>query len=114
MPARGRRHIAQALHEPVPNPPSPGAPTGSVKIGVDGSIEAFVPARRTLAWQTTDAAGVPIVRERVWVTFQSGEVRVCASCHSANEQDQAGRGTPQNEPQALRQLLQHWKANVPR
>ena len=110
--ARGRRNIAQALHAPVPNPPNPGAPAGSVKIGSDGSTAAFVPARRALGWQTTDAGGVPIVRERVWVSFQPGEVRVCASCHGANDKDQAGRGTPQNEPEALRSLLAHWKTTA--
>jgi len=29
----------------------------------------------------TDGAGTPVVRERYWLTFQPGEVRVCAACH---------------------------------
>lgn len=107
----GRRNIAQPLHEPnVPNSPNAAGPAGSVKIGLDGSTAAFVPARRALTWQTTDAAGVPIVRERMWLTFQPGEVRVCASCHGANSKDQAGRLVINNEPEALRQLLNAWKA----
>jgi mono/diheme cytochrome c family protein len=48
------------------------------------------------------------VRERIWITFQPGEVRVCASCHGINEADQAGRTAPQNKPEALRTLLRYW------
>ena len=107
--ASGRRPIAQAMHDPkVINPPTTG-PAGSVKISPDGSTAAFVPARRALAWQTTDAAGNAVVRERVWVTFQPGEVRVCASCHGVNSTDQAGAAAPTNKPEALRALVQYWK-----
>lgn len=107
----GRRPIAQAMHEPkAANPPNPGGPAGSVKIAADGSTAAFVPARRALAWQTTDAAGNAVVRERVWVTFQPGEVRVCASCHGVNTADQAGAPAPTNKPEALRELVRAWKS----
>ena len=58
----------------------------------------------------TDNAGVPVVRERLWVTFQPGEIRVCASCHGLNNVDQAGGAAPTNSPEALYQLLQAWKA----
>jgi Hydrazine synthase alpha subunit middle domain/FG-GAP-like repeat len=106
----GRRSIAQPLHEPkATNPANPGGPAGSVKIAADGSTAAFVPARRALAWQTTDAAGNAVVRERVWVTFQPGEVRVCASCHGVNTKDQSGAPPPVNKPEALRDLLRFWK-----
>ena len=109
---QGRRVIAQPLHASnVPNLPNPGGPAGSVKIAADGSSAAFVPARRALAWQSTDPAGEPIVRERVWVTFQPGEVRVCASCHGVNTKNQANQDTPQNKPEALRELLIAWKAS---
>ncbi len=110
----GRRVIAQPMHGPntalVPNP---GGPPSSVKIAADGSSAAFVPARRALAWQSTDAAGNPVVRERVWVTMQPGEVRVCASCHGANTQNQAGLPSPTNKPEALRDLLRAWKLLPP-
>jgi fibrillarin-like rRNA methylase len=106
----GRRSIAQTLHEPkAKNPANPGGPAGSVKIAADGSTAAFVPARRALAWQTTDAAGNPVVRERLWITFQPGEVRVCASCHGVNKKDQSGAPPPVNKPEALRDLLRFWK-----
>ncbi|MCY7388382.1 MAG: hypothetical protein LH481_10010 [Burkholderiales bacterium] len=106
----GRRLIAQPLHDAAgKNPANPGGPAGSVKIAADGSTAAYVPARRALAWQTTDAAGNPVVRERVWITAQAGEVRVCASCHGANTKDQAGQNTPTNKPEALRELLRAWK-----
>jgi mono/diheme cytochrome c family protein len=90
------------------NVPNTSGPAGSVKIAADGSTAAFVPARRALTWQTTDVAGNPVVRERVWITFQPGEVRVCASCHGVNGADQAGRTPPQNKPEALRTLLRYW------
>ena len=107
----GRRPIAQVMHDPkVKNPPNPGGPVGSVKIAADGSTAAFVPARRALAWQTTDASGNAVVRERVWVTFQPGEVRVCASCHGVNSVDQAGKLPPGNKPAALAELLRYWKS----
>jgi hypothetical protein len=110
----GRRVIPQTLHGVSGNPANPGGPAGSVKIFPDGSTAAFVPARRALAWQTTDANGEAVVRERVWVTFQPGEVRVCASCHGANQRDQVNATTPVNKPEALRTLLQAWKAtNAP-
>jgi hypothetical protein len=86
-----------------------GSPDGSVKIFSDGSSAAFVPANRAMAWQTTDAKGEPIVRERVWVTFQAGETRTCSGCHGANSKDQMDRAAPSNQPEALRDLLKHWK-----
>ncbi|MEO8281241.1 MAG: hypothetical protein ABI564_16190 [Ideonella sp.] len=107
----GRRPIAQPMHDaPGRNPANPGGPAGSVSIAADGSTAAFVPARRALAWQTTDGNGEAIVRERVWVSFQPGEVRVCASCHGLNSRNQADAPTPTNKPQALRDLLNYWKS----
>jgi hypothetical protein len=110
-PKEGRRPIAQPMHDPkVRNPANVGGPAGSVKIAADGSTAAFVPSRRALAWQTTDAAGNAVVRERVWITVQPGEVRVCASCHGVNSQNQAGLPPPTNPPEALRDLLRFWKS----
>ncbi len=108
--ANGRRVLAQPLHEPAAdNPPAPGAPPGSVTLGLDGSLAALVPARRAMSWQLNDPAGEMVVNERYWISFQPGEVRVCASCHGSNEVDQAGQPPPTNVPQALRTLLQHLK-----
>lgn len=111
----GRRVIAQPLAADAnaANPPNPGGPAGSVRIAPDGSTAAFVPARRALTWQATDPAGEAVVRERNWITFQAGEMRVCASCHGVNTRDQAGRLAPQNKPEALRALLAWWK-NLPK
>ncbi len=112
-PDEGRRILAQPLHDPrVDNPPDPSGPAGSVAVGLDGSVAAFVPTRRALTWQLTDPAGQGMVRERYWLTFQPGEIRVCASCHGLNSQDQAGQPVPTNPPEALRTLLQYWKANA--
>jgi cytochrome c553 len=104
----GRRVIAHPL-APGANPSAGSGPPGSVRIAADGSTAAFVPARRALTWQTTDGNGAAIVRERNWVTFQAGEVRVCAACHGVNTRSQAGLPPPQNKPQALRDLLAWWK-----
>jgi hypothetical protein len=104
----GRRVLARPLHEGG-NPLNPGGPAGSVRIAPDGSTAALVPAGRALSWQTTDPQGVPVVRERNWISFQAGEMRVCASCHGVNKRDQAGRFAPLNQPEALRLFLKWWK-----
>ncbi len=110
--AQGRRVIAKSLHDPsVDNPPNPGGPPGSVAIAPDGSIAALVPARRALSWQTVDANGAPVVRERYWITFQPGEIRTCTSCHGLSTADQIDRPPPTNAPQALNLLLQHLKSD---
>ncbi|CAM2064749.1 HZS-alpha domain-containing protein [Sulfidibacter corallicola] len=110
-PRAGRRVLAQPMHDTSDaNPANASGPAGSVVLGSDGSMAAFVPARRAMSWQLTDDGGVPVVRERYWVTFQPGEVRVCASCHGVNTTDQAGNPPPENEPLALRDLLDHWKS----
>ncbi len=108
IPEEGRRVLAQEMHAPnVTNPPTTG-PAGSVVLAPDGSMAAFVPAQRALTWQLTDSAGVGVVRERYWLTFQPGEIRVCTSCHGLNELDQAGSTFPTNPPEALRSLLEWW------
>jgi hypothetical protein len=105
----GRRPIAQPVGSTQgKNPANAGGPAGSVKIAPDGSTAAFVPAQRALTWQVTDTGGNAVVRERVWITFQPGEVRVCASCHGLNKADQAGNPPPLNKPEALRSLVRYW------
>jgi hypothetical protein len=108
----GRRVLAEPLHDPTTlqyQPANPSGPAGSVALGNDGSMAAFVPARRAVTWQLTDSIGTPVVRERFWLTMQPGEIRVCASCHGVNQTDQSGQGVPTNTPQALTALLQSWK-----
>jgi len=113
QPRDGRRVLARTMHDPaVKNPPNTG-PAGSVVVARDGSVAAFVPANRAMTWQTTDPTGTPVVRERYWLTFQAGEVRVCAACHGVNTRDQLGSGHPQNSPEALRALLKFWKSEQP-
>lgn len=110
----GRRVLAQPMHgtATTANPPAEAGPSGSVQLGADGSMAAFVPARRAVTWQLTAPNGEGVVRERYWLTFQPGEIRTCASCHGVNQRDQAGQSEPLNEPEALRVLLQHWKATT--
>lgn len=111
-PRPGRRVLAQVVHDPAAlaaNPPNPGGPPGSAPVALDGSVALFVPAHRALSWQTTNATGTPVVRERYWISFQPGELRACDGCHGVNSLNQAGEAPAANTPQALRQLLQHWK-----
>jgi hypothetical protein len=112
-PLPGRRVLAQQMHDPLTDNVAPGAtaPTGSVRIALDGSVAALVPARRAMSWQTTTPSGEAVVRERYWLTFQPGEIRTCANCHGVNRTDQIGRPAASNPPEALRELLRHWKSN---
>ena len=110
IPRRGRRVLARHLDlglEEDPNPAN-GGPPGSARIAEDGSVAAFVPARRAISWQTTSGDGEPVVRERYWLTAQAGEIRVCSSCHGVNSRDQVGEAPSTQSPEALRQLLRHW------
>jgi hypothetical protein len=112
-PRPGRRLLAQPMHDATAllfNSSQAATLPGSVKVASDGSMAAFVPTNRALSWQLTDGAGVPVVRERLWVTMQPGEIRVCASCHGLNNTSQVGGGEPTNTPQALIDLLLAWKA----
>ena len=112
QPGQGRRVLAQPMHDGHGfNPVNSDGQSGSVKLGQDGSMAALVPARRALSWQMTDAAGTSVVRERVWLSFSPGEVRVCASCHGVNTTDQFGSAEPTNKPEALVDLLKHWSGN---
>lgn len=109
----GRRVLAQPLHSATENPFFDGGPDGSIKIGSDGSMAAFVPARRAMTWHLTDQSGASVVKERYWLTFQPGEIRLCGSCHGVNHLDQAGNNPPTNSPQALDALLRHWSGLPP-
>lgn len=85
-------------------------PESSIAIREDGSVAAFVPATRAITWQTVSPEGEGIVRERQWVTFAPGEIRTCEGCHGINDKSHTGSIAPQNKPEALRDLLNHWKA----
>jgi hypothetical protein len=108
----GRRVLANYMHgeAALNNPNINTAPVSSVQLGADGSMAAFVPARRAMTWQLTDPNGIAVVRERYWITFQPGEIRSRTSCHGINQKDQAGNAAPINPPEALRVLLRDWKA----
>lgn len=113
-PRAGRRVLAQVMHDKPTmhaNPANPGGPAGSTLIASDGSVAAFVPAQRALAWHATAPDGTPVVRERYWITFQPGEIRACDGCHGVNQQNQATPAAPAatNTPLALRQLLARWR-----
>jgi hypothetical protein len=116
---QGRRVLARTMHDAkaiAANPPATVTQQGSVQIALDGSVAAFVPARRAMSWQLADANHAGVVRERYWLTFQPGEVRVCASCHGINTKNQMGADPPVTTPSALTALLQFWKgqqATVP-
>jgi hypothetical protein len=109
---QGRRVLARTMHDPAATAANPSAtvtPQGGVTIALDGSLAAFVPARRAMSWQLTDPNHAGVVRERYWLTFQPGEVRVCGSCHGINSKSQLDQPPPTNTPSALTTLLQFWK-----
>ena len=105
----GARRILARHMRPGINPPAPGRPAGGVRLGGDGSMAAFVPARRAMSWQMTEPDGTPSVRERYWLTFQPGEIRSCVNCHGLNRTDVFGGPKPTNDPQALIDLLRWWR-----
>ncbi len=110
-PKAGRRGIARFLHDPTAmtyNPPTTGS-QGSANIHPDGSVAIIVPAKRALSWQLTDDNNKGIVRERLWLSTKSGEIRTCTSCHGESTLNQAGNTSPSNAPQALTTLLNHVK-----
>ncbi len=107
-PSPGRRVLARPMHGPLVSQAA-GAPPGAVPIAPDGSVAALVPARRALSWQLTSPSGEGVVRERNWLSFQAGEIRVCSSCHGINTLSQTGARPPTNPPQALRALLVAWR-----
>ena len=109
----GRRVLAVPLHDGKSLGGPVAGPTGSVVLGKDGSMAAFVPARRALTWQLSGPDGAAVVRERNWLSFAPGEIRTCAVCHGLNTHDQAGAKTAENPPEALRSLLQEWKKLPP-
>lgn len=114
-PRPGRRVLARFLHDAAAlgySLPNPTGPEGSAAIFPDGSSALFVPAQRALSWQTTAPNGDPVVRERFWLTFQPGEIRVCDGCHGVNREGQAGQPAAAQQPQALLALLQHWQQLV--
>lgn len=105
----GRRPLAQLLHDGL-LPPLDAAPPSSVRLAADGSLAALVPAGRALTWQLTGSDGTPVVRERYWVTFAAGEMRVCTNCHGINRTDTVlGQPPPTNPPAALRELARWWQ-----
>lgn len=115
-PRPGRRVLAQFLHhaESVQRNAAPaGAPAGSVPVFADGSVAAYLPARRAMSWQLTAPNGTPVVRERYWLTFQPGEVRACDGCHGVNQLSHTNAAAAQNTAAAFRDLLARWKAEAP-
>ncbi|MEA2627049.1 MAG: hypothetical protein QOD06_3094, partial [Candidatus Binatota bacterium] len=116
----GRRVLAMPMHDAAAVQAMGGrlspSITGATPISPDGSMAAFVPAQRAMAWQLVDAAKTgwsrAVVRERNWVSFKPGELRVCSNCHAANTFDQAGHAAPKNVPQALTELAQEWRKVV--
>lgn len=114
-PTPGRRVLARTMHDERAmrfNRPEPQGLPGGTVVELDGSVAMFVPARRALAWQSNSPAGEPVVRERFWVTFQPGEIRVCDGCHGVNKVNQVGAQAATNTPQAMIELLNHWRSQL--
>jgi hypothetical protein len=95
--SRDRSDLQQPFNLRVPggaSTRSAGSPGG--KIYDIAHFQLFEGAQlraypgRPLSWQSADAAGAPVVRERNWITCQAGEMRVCASCHGVNTATRRG------------------------
>lgn len=108
-PTPGRRVLARRLHDHAFPELEAAGFAGSFPLAMDGSAAVVVPAERALTWQTLAPDGKPVVRERVWLSLQPGEIRMCEGCHGVNDVDQAGNPPASNPPEALRVLLQRWK-----
>jgi len=108
----GRRVTARALHATAAENPQTTI-AGSTPIAQDGSMAMIVPAGRALSWQLTDEKGDAVVRERYWLSFKAGEIRLCANCHGTNSADQLGRTSIGTAPLALRDLLVEWSERHP-
>ena len=104
--------------------PKHRAPAGLSAVAVAAGLTVAAPggpgvaaaepesAEISLAWQSTDPAGTPVVRERYWITMQPGEIRVCDGCHGVNTLNQAGQPPAQNTATAFRELLHDVKDAV--
>ena len=57
------------------------------------------PAARSPGSSPT-ADGTPVVRERYWVTFAAGEMRVCTNCHGVNTHRRRARPAGADQPAA--------------
>lgn len=114
-PSPGRRVLAQVLHHEAAtslNTAPANSPAGSTAVFADGSVAAYLPARRAMTWQLTQADATPVVRERYWLTFQPGEVRACDGCHGVNTLSHTGQPAAQNVALAFRDLLARWKTSA--
>lgn len=99
----GRRPVAREMHDA---PDGGESAAGAFRLATDGSFAAVVPAGRAMTWQLTSPENEPVVRERYWVTFAPGEVRVCGNCHGINTTDVVmGEPPPENPPEALAPFL---------
>lgn len=95
----GRRPVPREMHDA---PDGGEIAAGAYKLAADGSYAALVPAGRAMSWQLLSPINQPVVRERYWVTFAPGEIRVCPNCHGINRGDVVlGEPAPTNPPQAL-------------
>ena len=112
-PGNCRRVLAQYLHDPgVDNPTPAAAPLASVHLGPDGSMSAIVPARRAMTWQLADTNGTGVVRERYWLTLCRGRN---PQLHQLSRHQRNGPGRPSGahqHPLALIQLLNYWKTHA--
>ena len=111
----GRRGLVRPMDHPLALDWSAqsgaGEPPAAALVAPDGSVAVLAPAGRAISWNLADANGDAIVRERVWVTLQPGEVRVCNGCHGANTLDQTGADSVSSDLLALKILIENLKSN---
>ncbi len=114
-PRIGRRVLPVPVHDVqnrkyVENATGLAPKTSTAEVFADGSLAAFVPAKRALSWRLRDSTGAGVVHERYWLTFKAGEIRTCVRCHGENEESSFfSMNPPSNKPMALNGLLRVWK-----
>ncbi|MBI3943225.1 MAG: Ig-like domain-containing protein [Chloroflexi bacterium] len=46
-----------------------------------GTVQFQIPAGKATAWHVMDKDGAALVKERIWIFVESGEIRACGGCH---------------------------------
>ena len=74
---------------------------GVVPVEEDGSAHFKVPAGRNIFFQALDENFMEIQRERTYVNYKAGEVRLCTGCHGKSSTTPQAAGSDRHTPIAV-------------